>query len=294
MKKKICLVFTVLFLMGTLPSKAVDIHTLLSQIGFNIFAQKDAKTEITNVIEKQQKYANKKNYNKLKDLYSTTYSNNDGISFDDYIESLKATADMHGKITYKTTINSITVNGDYATVEAVDTAEGITNKEYENIEGKGVLTSNAKAIYYFKKENGDWKIDSEYAYSEKTSLKYGVTKDIEINIDAPECIKAGTEYNIKISADLPQDSGLIASIATETIQYPHIKAEDIYRPMKNDGELERVVTSNTEGKNEIAFASVGIAKAVLNSESKLDFVISGVAFVSSRVNVVPNKVKTNE
>ena len=51
MKKKICLIFTVLFLMGTLPAKAVDIHTLLSQIGFNIFAQKDAKTEITDVIE---------------------------------------------------------------------------------------------------------------------------------------------------------------------------------------------------------------------------------------------------
>ena len=294
MKKKICLVFTVLFLMGTVPAKAVDIQTILSQIGFNIFAQKDAKTEITNVIEKQQKYANKKNYNKLKDLYSSTYSNNDRITFYDYIESLKKTAEMHGKMTYKTTINSISVHGNYATVEANDVAEGITKTGYENIEGKGVLNSNAKAIYYFKKENGDWKIDSEYTYSERTTLKYGVTKDIEINIDAPECIKAGTEYNIKISADLPQDSGLIASITTEPIQYPHTKAEDIFRPMKNDGELERVVTSNTEGKNEIAFASVGIAKAVLNADSKMDFVISGVAFISSRVNVVPNKVKANE
>ena len=117
---------------------------------------------------------------------------------------------------------------------------------------------------------------------------------IEINLDAPECIKAGTEYNIKISANLPEGSGLIASIATENIQYPHTKAEDIFRPMKRDGELERVVTSNTDGKNEIAFASVGIAKAVLNSEAKIDFVINGVAFISSRVNVIPNKVKANE
>ena len=294
MKKKICLIFMALFLIGTTPSKAVDIQTLLSQIGFNVFAQKDAKTEITKVIEKQQKYANKKNYKKLKELYSSTYSNNDGITFEDYIESLKTTADLHAKMTYNTTINSINVSGNYATVEAVDTAEGTTKTGYENIEGKGILTSNAKAIYYFKKENGDWKIDSEYVYSEKTALKYGVTKEIEINLDAPECIKAGTEYNIKISANLPEGSGLIASIATETIQYPHTKAEDIFRPMKNDGELERVVTSNTEGKNEIAFASVGIAKAVLNSEAKIDFVINGVAFISSRVNVIPNKVKANE
>ena len=294
MKKRICLIFTILILLGTSPAKAFDIQTLLSQIGFNVFAQKDAKTEITKVIEKQEKYANKKNYSKLKDLYTQTYANYDGISIDDYIESLKKTADSHSKLTYKTTINSITVNGDYATVEAIDTAEGITKNEYEHIEGKGILNSNAKAVYYFKKENGDWKIDSEFAYSEKTVLKYGTAKDINIELFAPECVKANTEYNIKISAELPEGSGIIASITAEPIQYPHLKTEDIFRPMKNDGELERVVTSNNDGKNEVAFASVGIAKAVLSKESKLDFSISGVAFISSRVNVIPQRVKNNE
>ena len=68
-----------------------------------------------------------------------------------------------------------------------------------------------------------------------------------------------------------------------------------FRTIKRNGELERVVTSNNKGKNEVAFASVAIAKAVLTKDSKIDFAVDGVAFISSRVNVIPvKKVNRNE
>ena len=62
MKNKICIIFAILLLLTTLPAKAVDMKEKLSQIGFNIIFEKDPKTEITKVIEKQQDYANNKNY----------------------------------------------------------------------------------------------------------------------------------------------------------------------------------------------------------------------------------------
>ena len=297
MKKKFCLLVILMLAIAVPKVQAVDVQTLLSNIGFNVFSQKDAKEEITKVLDKQQNYANKKNYDKLKSLYTSTYTNFDGIDMDSYIDSLKKTSDLHGKLKYQTVINSITVNGDYATVEAVDITDGITKEPYEIVPGKGVLHSEAKAMYYFKREDGIWKIDSEMALSEKSYLKYGSAKDIDLKLDAPECVRADTEYNIKISTDLKEAKGIIASITTEKIQFPHKKTEDIFRAIKKDGELERVVTSNSEGKNEVAFASVAIASPYVNSESKVDFKVDGVAFISSRVNVIPaliKKERTNE
>lgn len=294
MKKKICLFIILLVIFSAPKAFAFDVQSLLSNVGFNIFDQKDSKEEITKVLNKQQNYVNKKNYDKLKTLYTRDYANFDGIDLDSYIESLKKTSDLHGKLTYQTIINSITVNGDYATVDAIDMADGVTKDSYEIIPGKGILHSEAKVLYYLKKEEGIWKIDSEEALSEKAYLKYGSAKDAEFILDAPECVKADTEYNVKITVNSEFGRGIIASITTEPIQYPHKKTEDVFRAMKKDGELERVVVSNNEGKNELAFASVAVAKPVLNKESKIDFAIDGVAFISSRVNVIPNIFKKKE
>ena len=295
--KKFSIIFMLMMIMSAPKAQAVDIQTILSHIGFNISSQKDDETEIIKLLDRQQDYANKRNYTKLITLYTSTYANSDGIDMDNYIESLRKTADLHGKLKYTTTIKTINVYGDYATVEAVDMADATTKETYDTIPGKGILHSEAKAIYYLKKESGEWKIDFETALSEKSYLKYGSAKELDIKLFAPEAVKADSEYNIKVSADLPDGRGIIASITTEPIQFPHKKTEDIFRAMKKDGELERVVVSNNDGKNEVAFASVAIAKAVLNNESKLDFVVDGVAFISSRVNVIPapkKEVKADE
>ena len=297
MKKKFFLLIILIFTIAIPKVQAIDIQSILSNIGFNVFSKKDAKEEITKVLDLQQNYANKKNYDKLKLLYTSTYANIDGIDINNYIDSLQKTANIHGKLKYQTIINSINVNGDYATVDAIDITDGITKESYENIPEKGILHSEAKAIYYFKKEDGTWKIDSEIALSEKAYLKYGSAKEIEFKLNAPECIKANSEYNIKVNVDLKEARGIIASITTEKIQFPHKKTEDIFRAIKSDGELERVVTANNEGKNELAFASIAIASPYKNEESKIDFKIDGVAFISSRVNVIPIFVKkesTNE
>lgn len=295
MKKNFLLLIIALLFFTTIPTYSIDIQNLLSQIGFNIFAEKDPKTEITKILEKQQNYANKQNYKKLQQLYSKDYANFDGIKLDEYISSIQDTWKIYDKLNYTTTINYINVNGDYATVDATDTTNGTTKKPYENIEGKGVLNATSKTLYYFKKEQGEWKIVADMVYSEKTSIKYGSAKEIEIKMDAPECVSAENEYNVKISADLPDGTGLIASIASENIQYPQaINREEVFRPMKQSGELERVLIANNEGKNEIAIASVALAKAVVDENSRINIKVDGVAFVASRINVIPKRVKANE
>ena len=84
MKKNFLLLIIALLFFTTIPTYSIDIQNLLSQIGFNIFAEKDPKTEITKILEKKQNYANKQNYKKLQQLYSTDYANFDGIKLDEY------------------------------------------------------------------------------------------------------------------------------------------------------------------------------------------------------------------
>ena len=294
MKKKFCILFTVLFLFAVVPAKSIDIKEKLSQIGFNLFTEKDAATEITKVIEKQEKYANKSNFKKIKQLYTQDYTNFDGINLDEYVESLQKTSKTHDKLLYKTTINNIYVYGNYATVTVIDYMEGQTKNSYEKIEGKGTLTSTAKAVYYFRKESGEWKISNDMTVSERTLLRYGSAKNMNIEISAPECVGADTQYEIKVVVNADEKSAVIASITTEPIQYPQIKSEDIFRALKRDGELERVVTSNNEGKNEVAFASIAIAKPVINNSGEVEASVEGVAFAATRVNVIPKKAVKNE
>ena len=290
MKKKICLFFAVLFLFTVIPAKSIDIKDKLAQIGFNLFTEKDAKIEITKVIQKQQKYANKQNYAKLKALYTEDFANYDGITLDEDIDSIRKTWEINENLKFLTTINSINVYGNYATVEVTDSVTGQTKDAYEKIEGKGELTSTSNTIYYFKKEGGEWKINADMTYSEKTVLKYGTAKNINIELDAPECVAANSQYDVKIILSETDKEAAIASISAEPIQYPQVKSEDIFRSIRNDGELERVITANSDGKNEIAYASIAFAKPVLNSEGQVSASINGAAFLATRVNVIPKRV----
>ena len=295
MKKKFCLLLSILFLLAALPAKSIDIKEKLSQIGFNLLEEKDPKIEITKILQKQQKYANKQNYEKLKNLYSEDFANYDGVTLEEYIDSIKKTWAINEKLTFLTTIHSINVFGNYATVEVTDSMTGQTKQPYEKIEGKGSLIATANSIYYFKKESGEWKIIADMTYSEKTVLRYGTAKDIDIRLDAPECVSANSQYDVKIIIPSSVNKeAAIASITSEPIQYPQVKSEDIFRSIKNDGELERVVTANSNGKNEIAFASVAFAKPILDSEGQVSASIDGVAFLATRVNVIPKKVKKDE
>ena len=59
MKKKFCLLIILMLAIAVPKVQAVDVQNLLSNIGFNVFSQKDAKEEITKVLDKQQNKTNK-------------------------------------------------------------------------------------------------------------------------------------------------------------------------------------------------------------------------------------------
>lgn len=254
--------------------------------------------EIKKTLFTHVKYANGYNYEGLKSLYADNYSNSDGINKEIYFDLVKKTWDSYPDIKYKIDIKNIQVDGNSAVVQVNENATASTGSKSGVVDENGLLQSYSQSVYYLEKFNNDWLITSDSILYEKTFLRYGSAKDIDISLSAPSQISANTMYTSSLKIDAPKDSMVIASIGQENITYPQTVAEEVFRKLPEDGILERVFTSNNKNINEYAVASFGITKAELNKGTEIKIYVTGLGFVMSRINVVPKndfvKVANNE
>ncbi len=267
----------------------IEINEKLSSIGFGKLFAFDPQEQIRNLFKDYENCGNKHKIKQLKSFYSEKYVNSDGFSYDSYFDLVKQTWIMYPDIEYSFEVKNIVVNGDYATVQVYETAKGVAQEPSEYLEDKGQLESTGEYIYYLKKFGNQWKIISDSTVSEKTFLKYGDAKDVAFDVVAPGMIAAGEEYTVTFAVDAPKDRLLLGSITNEKITYPNERPKEVFRKIKENGMLERIVTANNEGYNEQAVVSVGITKTEVSDDKTLSVKVSGVAFLMTRVNVVQVK-----
>ena len=248
--------------------------------------EKISYKEIEDLFATQDNYVQKYDVESLKKLYSENFTNNDGYPKDVYFSLVKETWETYPDITYKTKIKSIKVNGNYAVVETQETAVA-TTKEEDLIPAMGELNSLSNCRYHLEKLSDHWVITGEDVLDEYSTLKYGDARFVKMNLSAPEMIKAGTPYTAKLSVDLPAEQVVIASINREKIVNPAPKPDEKFRKLSEEQVLERMFTSNTENLNEYNVAAIGITKAVPVSEDNVRVFMNGLAFIMTRVNVVP-------
>lgn len=266
-----------------------EIDEKLASVGFGKVFALEPKEQLTKMFENYVKYGNKHNLNKIKSLYDVKYVNADGFDYEAYFKLVGQTWDMYPDMSYTTEIKSITVDGDYATVQTKETAKANAKEPSEYLEDNGSLESCSEIVYYLKKTGNKWVIVSDSAISEKTFIKFGDAKEIAFDVVAPGMIGAGEEYSVIFASDVPRDKILLGSITNEKITYPSERPKDVFRKLKDDGLLERVVRANTEGYNEQAVVSVGVTKTEVSDEQDIKLSVSGVAFLMTRVNVVQPK-----
>lgn len=248
--------------------------------------EKNCYKEIENLFWTQDRYVKNYDVDSLKKLYSDNFTNNDGFTKDVYFSLIKETWETYPDITYKTKIKSIKVNGNYAIVETQESAVAIT-KEEDLIPAIGELNSASNCRYHLEKLSDHWVITGEDVLDEYSTLKYGDARFIKMNLSAPAMIKSGTPYTAKLSIDLPPEQVVIASISREKIVNPAPKPDEKYRKLSEEQILERMFTSNTENLNEYNVAAIGITKAVPVSKDNVRVFMNGLAFIMTRVNVVP-------
>lgn len=276
------------------PAEAGFISTYKAQISKNR-EFKNTRENIKDVFIKQDKYTNEHDIEKLSDLYADNFNNNDDFGKKVYFKLIKDTWETYPEITYDTIIRDIQFDGNYATVQTFETALATTHEQSEAVDAYGELRSYANSIYYLKKVGKKWLIVSEQILNEKSQLKYGDARFVKMDLDAPQMVNAGEEYSAKLDIELSNSESAIASIDNQLIIHPLDKPEEVFRNLTGDSELERVFRANKKNINEYATASIGIAKAEPYDDTRARVYVSGIAFLMTRVNVIPeNKFITVE
>lgn len=287
--KKIFLTFTLAILLFNLPALAEDAtKTDFSHIGFHKNLEIPTETQIKQVFEQYQKYSNDKALEKLLNLHDDSYISSDGYTKNNLKDIAVESWKEYPDIKYSIKVLNVNVDIDNATVITQEKLSGTTNIPVEFVKGNGYILSEATAVYYLKRYSNEWKITSDFILNEKTSMRYGLAKYIPMSIDAPSIVGANEDYTAILKASLPDKYLALVSITNEPITFPGKKAQEVFRALKDKGIQERILHSGNGDKNENAVASVGIARPTIKNDN-ISVNLLGIAFLTSRVNVVKHK-----
>ena len=286
MKKLSVLIILTLLLANICPAEAGIISLHKSRAEQNRL-YKSAYNDVKHVIDQQTVYTNKYDLDGLSSLYAKEFVNSDGFDKEVYFKLIKETWETYPDISYKTQINKIEVGENYATVYVDEVAVATSKETVEELTVIGELYSTSKCVYYLEKQGSKWLISSEKVLDETSTLKYGDARYADIGLNVPKQIGAGKEYTASLNVVTPIDSVIIASISKENIVYPQTKSEDAFRKLTDNSVLERVFTSNKNNVNEYAVASVGITRAESVSDTQARIYMGGLAFIMTRINVIP-------
>ena len=183
----------------------------INKVTFRDKFKKSPEAQINNFFKKYNKYSTKNNADKLKELYTDDYINNDGFDKETVFKMMESAAQSYKNVKYNTEIKNISVDENTAIVKVYETATGETVKPIEKLNGTGAIKSEMKYIDYLRKEGTEWKISNSIILEEKVELKYGEAKNATFDIKSPSCVSAGSEYEVSLTANLPSESfvGLI-------------------------------------------------------------------------------------
>lgn len=290
MKKIITALFIFVLSFGTAVFAQDETKTEdFTAIGFHKRSEVPAELQIRKIFEDYQSYTNAQNLDGFLKLHDESYRSSDGYDRNRLKELALEAWKEYPNVKYTIRVLSVNVGLDNATVITNERLSGITNASVEYIKGNGYLDSDSTAIYYLKKFSNEWRITSDFVINEKTSMRYGIARFIPMKLDAPAIVAPKEEYTAIVKMNVPRSYVALVSINNEPITYPLEKSTEVFRSVKADGIRERILTSNEGSKNENAIASIGIAKPSIKDDS-INVNLVGIAFISSRVNVVKHKL----
>lgn len=281
MKKTLILSLAILFCLSLLNTTPC--------YSFELF-KKTNKTEkeIRDFLNDYNKVLEKNDLVTLTRFYDKEYKNDDGYNLEELIVMLDKTSKAFDDIKYDTKIKRIDIRKNCAVVHLEDntSAKIYPLKKHKNRSKVGILDGKSTSVMYLRKKDGLWQIVYDSVLSEETSLKYGVAKKVDMDLNTPETIENGKDYGVKLEMKTPNRMIAIASLTNEEVNYPPEKYEEKFRRIPSEGILERLVKANDKNKDEYAIASIGFTKVSLNKkERRARIEILGMAYLMKRVNM---------
>ena len=265
---------------------------LILRIGLREKFKRSPESQIQSFFKKYTKYSEKNEFEKLKDLYSDVYLNNDGFDKQTLFKVMQQASSAYKNVDYNTEILSINVNGPYAVVKIHETATGETSEKAAQMNDYGFITSDLYFTNHLRKEDGNWKIIASNIESEKVALKYGEARNMDVIIQAPQVIPQNSDYEVSVRIKSPDGVLVVGSIVNEPIKFPQEQAKDVLRAVKYE-ELARILKSNSNNYNEYAAVSLGLTRPRIEPPAVV-IDMTGMAIVMYRVNVFKNNPSTIE
>lgn len=290
MKKNIfILILTLFFVTQSVAFSQSDetIEQKLTHIGLFSSITYDDKKEINKLFNNYHKWANKQQINKIKTLFAEEYKNFDGMSFDNYFKIVEDSWKLYSNVEYTTNVKKIDINGIYANVEIEETIKAQTKNLCDVTKKTGNIYSNSVINYNLKKFGKTWKIVSDNIIKEQTCLLYGEANDIPVNLFTPAQVANKSQYDVILDINIPKGYYAMGSITNEEIIYPQKSPKELFKNIKPETSLERVLTANNNNHNEYAVASIALTKALIGENNKISLKLVGLGFIMNRVNVLP-------
>jgi hypothetical protein len=249
--------------------------------------------EVQALLDSIETQWNAHNLDGLMSNYADDYINSDGLNKKAVTDLTKDFWDQYPDAKSASKTKEVRIEGTYATVDSRDVASGNTAKEIPGVNSKGELHSVSEGQMFLRKFGDGWKIIGDRINYEKVKVSYGLARQIEAFVVAPEQVKAGKKYSARLEVKLPSGLVAVGEITTQNLQYPspqsvfpNSPATEIWKSLdtnaleKDSYILERIMEANTTNHNELIMTTIGITNAARNS-------LVGLEFLTRRMNVVP-------
>ena len=287
--KKVILLFALIILF-TVQSFEKAHAGIISDWKANKAAEKELKLtqkSIEKLFELQTLYTNTQKHDKLKQFYSKKYRNSDAFDKNTTFSIIKENYELYPNLIVTLDINNINISENYASVDVFEYAEAKDIKR-DDVDLTGKLEAFAHTIYYLEKTDDNWLIIAEHALEENNSVVFGEAQYLDLKLTAPMIIGAGDEYTSKLEINnLPRKALVMGSITQTPATFPLEDEEQENFRVIEDLSLERIFIANNQNTNEYNIASIGITRGQPIPNGNVKLYLSGLAFVMTRVNVIP-------
>ncbi len=219
--------------------------------------------------------------------YSPGFTSGDSLNLKDIRGLIQDTWQMFPDIKYSSQILEIRINGNWATVESIDTATASAKVDPVVSDKPGAMRSRSRGLLYLHKIGKSWEILSDYTLHEKATITYGPFDTVEIDVETPEQVFSGEPYTAKVTVGVPGGNIAFATLSQEPLTYPQHTGKDKFRTLSTDKtDLERIFKANATNNNEVVTATVGFTEIGQDAQERPTINLKGIMTVVKRVNVI--------
>jgi len=227
--------------------------------------------------------------------YSPTFSSGDSLSLKDIRGLIQDTWTMFPDIHYDSQILEIRINGNWATVESIDTAAATAKVDPVVSSKPGSMKSRSRGMLYLHRAGKAWEIVSDATLYEKATIVYGPFENVDVDVETPEQVFAGDPYSAKVKVGVPSGNIAFATLSQEPLTYPQHSGKDKFRTLSSDKtDLERIFKANTSNNNEVVTATVGFTEIGQDDQERPTINLKGILTIVKRVNVTPKSTFAEE